>query len=86
MVLHFRSADTALRDLQVWHAESDGYLFAISHENRSGGVGGKPGYFASWRSNHSNKAAIALEGSPFATFEQAEEACQWKLAYLSANN
>ena len=84
MVLHFRSANTALRDLQVWHAESGGYSFAISHESRNRpGLRGEPGFIASWRPKHSD-SPVAVEGSPFATFEEAEKACALMLLHLSA--
>ena len=62
MGLNFTPVDTQLRDLQLWHAESSGYAFAISHESRSRpGLHGEPGFIASWR-----RKAIALDGSPFA--------------------
>jgi hypothetical protein len=79
MALHFRSADTPLRDLQVWHAESSEYSFVISHESRGAELHGKPRFIASWRPMHSNRPAIALEGSPFATLEDALQACELML-------
>ena len=85
MVLYFRSADTPLRDLQVWRAESEDYSFAISHENRNApGSLGEPKFIASWRPKNSNRAAIALESSPFATLEEALQACELMLADLTA--
>jgi hypothetical protein len=86
MPLHFRTIDTPLRDLQVWHAESGGYSFAISHETRNRpGLRGDPGFIASWRATHSNKSAVAIDGSPFPTFEDAETACMFVLADLLAD-
>src|SRR5262245_39663936 len=84
MALYFRSADTPLRDLQVWRAESDDFSFAISHENRSEPeyLGGAR-FIASWRrKDGNNTAAIALESSPFATLEEALQACERMLATL----
>jgi hypothetical protein len=87
MALHFSPVDTPLRDLQVWHAESSDYSFAISHEIRSGpGLRGKPGFIASWRPKHSNRSAVAVEGSPFAASEEAEKACELVLVHLSASS
>lgn len=82
MPLHFRSGDTPLRDLQVWHAESSEYSFMISHESRSAELGGRPRFIASWRPRYTNRPAIALEGSPFATLEEALQGCELMLAFL----
>jgi hypothetical protein len=84
MALKFSPADTPLSDLEVWHAESPDHLFAISHESRNRpGLPGKPGFIASWRPKRSDRV-VAVEGSPFATFEEAEKACALMLLYLSA--
>ena len=80
MALCFSPSDTPLHDLQVWHAESDGYSFVISHERQS-----KQRFIASWRPRHTSRLGVALEGSPFATFEDAEQACELMLVYLSAD-
>jgi hypothetical protein len=85
MALHFSPLDTPLRDLEIWHASTGEYSFAISHESRNGpGLRGKPEFIASWRSRYSNKPAITVQGSPFATFVQAEEACERKLVQLTS--
>ena len=77
MALHFSPLNTPLRDLEIWHASTGEYSFAISHESRNGpGLRGKPGFIASWRSRCNNKPAVTVQGSPFATFVQAEEACE----------
>jgi hypothetical protein len=84
MALHFKPVDTPLRDLKVWHVEDGDYSFAISHEGRSGpGLRGQPGFIASWRRKRSSKSAVAIEGSPFATFEEAEKACELMSEHLS---
>jgi hypothetical protein len=84
MSLHFGPVDTPLRDLQVWHAESSDYSFAISHESRKRpGLHGELGFIASWRPKRSDRV-VAIEGSPFATFEEAEKACALMLLNLSA--
>jgi hypothetical protein len=85
MVLHFSPINTPLRDLEIWHAGTGEYSFAISHESRNGpALRGKPGFIASWRSRYSNKPAITVRGSPFATFIQAEEACERMLVQLTS--
>jgi len=78
MALHFGLASTALRSSQIWHANSGGYAFSISHAS-----GSEPGFVASWRSLHDKKPAITLGGSPFETFVEAEEACEFMLMHLS---
>jgi hypothetical protein len=93
MALHFSPLDTPLRDLEIWHASTGEYSFAISHESRNGPshesrngprLRDKPGFIASWRSRYNNKPAITVQGSPFATFVQAEEACERKLVQLTS--
>jgi hypothetical protein len=84
MTLHFIAVDTPLRGLQVWHAESRDHSFAISHESRNRpGLRGEPGFIASWRPKHSD-SPVAIEGSPFATFEGAEKACALVLLHFPA--
>ena len=84
MALKFSSTDSLLHDLQVWHAESDGYSFAISHESRNRpGLNGESGFIASWRPKNGDRA-MPVEGSPFATFEEAEKACALKHQHLIA--
>ena len=86
MALHFSPLNTPLRDLEIWHADTGEYSFAISHESRDGpGLRGNPGFIASWRSRYSNKPAITVQGSPFATFVQAEEECERKLVQLTSD-
>ena len=84
MDLNFNLVTTPLRDLEMWHANTSEYSFAISHENLSApGLHDKPGFIASWRSLYNNKPAITVDGSPFATFVEAEEACEAMLMHLS---
>lgn len=85
MALHFSRIDTALVELDIWIANSDDYSFAISHESPSGpGLHGQPGFVASWRPLHRNKPAIRLDGSPFKTLCEAEQACESMLGHLTA--
>jgi len=85
MALHFSPIYTPLRDLEIWHASTGEYAFAISHESTNGaGLRGKPGFIASWRSRYSNKPAITVQGSPYATFVEAEEACERMLVQLTS--
>ena len=84
MALHFSPVNTSLLDLEVWHAESSEYSFAISCGSQNGrGLHDRPGFIASWRSRYNNKPANTVGGSPFATFAEAEQACQFMLGYLS---
>jgi hypothetical protein len=80
MVLNFSRASTALRSSQIWHANSDEYAFSISRESRNGS---EPGFVASWRFLHGKEPAVTVGGSPFATFVEAEEACELMLMHLS---
>jgi hypothetical protein len=73
-----------LRELDVWSAHSDGFSFVITSESQSGsGFHGRTGYLASWRPDHLNRLAIKVVGSPFKTFENAEEACNAMLRHLN---
>ena len=84
MALHFSPVNTPLRDLEVWHAEGSEYSFSISHASReSPGPHDKPGFIASWRSRYNNRPAITVVGSPFVTFAEAEQACEFMLVHLS---
>ena len=80
MALNFSRASAALRSSQIWHADSGEYTFSISHESRNGS---EPGFVASWRFLHDETLAITVGGSPFATFAEAEEACELLLMHLS---
>jgi hypothetical protein len=73
-----------LNELDAWSANSDGFSFLITFESQSGpGFHGRTGYLASWRPDHLNRLAIKVVGSPFKTFENAEEACNAMLSYLT---
>ena len=72
------------KELDVWSANSDGFSFVITCESQSGpGFHGHAGYLASWRPDHLNRLAIKVIGSPFKTFENAEQACNAMLSHLS---
>jgi hypothetical protein len=84
MSLLFSPIDTPLRELEVWHANSSEYSFAISRESWSGpGLHGQPEFVASWRPLHHNKPALRVAGSPFQTFVEAEKACEVMLKHLA---
>ena len=85
MTLHFSPVAASQSDLKIWHANNDEYSFAISLESPTGpGFQGRSGYVASWRALQDNKPAIKVGGSPFATFIEAEEACELMLMHLSS--
>jgi hypothetical protein len=74
----------ALQKLDAWSANSDGISFVITFESQSdSGFHGRTGYLASWRPDHLNRLAIKVIGSPFKTFENAEEACNAMLRHLN---
>jgi hypothetical protein len=81
MVLHFHRA---VEEMAIWSASSgDGFSFVISYGSRDGvGFQGRPGYMASWRLLDQNKPAVRITGSPFKTFDEAEEACNDTLELL----
>ena len=85
MDLHFSPVDTPLPELEVWHANSGEYSFAISRESWTGpGLHGKPGFVASWRPLHHNKPATKVGGSPFKSLFEAQAACEVTLEGLTA--
>jgi hypothetical protein len=72
------------KELDAWSANSDGFSFEITFEGQSGpGFHGRTGYLASWRPDHLNRLAIKVVGSPFKTFENAEQACNAMLSHLN---
>ena len=85
MALHFSPVVASQSDLKIWHANSNEYSFAISPESPTGpGLQGRPGYVASWRALENDKPAIKVGGSPFSTFNEAEQACEPMLMALTA--
>jgi hypothetical protein len=71
-------------EMQIWNASGSGFTFVISYESRNGpGLHGVPGFVGSWRPLHGNRGAVKVIGSPFKTFEAAEQACETMLGYLT---
>jgi hypothetical protein len=69
--------------VQIWNASGGGFSFVISYESRRGpGLHGAPGFVGSWRPLYGNRCAVKVIGSPFKTFEAAEQACETMLGYL----
>jgi hypothetical protein len=74
----------AVETMEIWSAASAGYSFVISFESPAGtGFHGKPGYVASWRPEYQGRGAVKITGSPFATLEEAETACNVMLEHLT---
>ena len=70
--------------MEIWHANRNGFSFVISYESRSGpGLQGRTGFVASWRPVDQNRSAIRVGGSPFKTLAEAEEACDAMLGHLT---
>ena len=81
--MQFSRLSNPVGELHIWNATSAGFSFVISHETRGGpGLHGAPGFVGSWRPLHGNRGAVKVTGSPFKTFEAAEEACEKMLGYL----
>ena len=84
MALQFQRA---VDDLEIWSASSDGFSFVITHESRAGpGFHGRPGYVASWRQLYLGSGALKIDGSPFETFAETEEACNVMLKRLTSES
>jgi len=82
--MQFSRVINPIDEMQIWNASDDSFSFVISHESRSGpGLHGAPGFVASWRPLRDNRGAVRVTGSPFKTFEAAEQACETMLGYLN---
>jgi hypothetical protein len=82
--MQFSRVINPVEEMQIWNASDSGFSFVISYESRSGtGLHGAPGFVGSWRSLHGNRGAVKVIGSPFKTFEAAEQACETMLGYLT---
>jgi hypothetical protein len=79
--MQFSRVINPVGDMQIWNASGDGFSFLISYESRGGP--GLHGAVASWRPLHDNRSAVKVIGSPFKTFEAAEEACETILGRCS---
>jgi hypothetical protein len=72
--------------MEIWSADSDGFSFVISYESPSGpGFQGEAGFLASWRPLYQSRRAIRINGSPFETLAEAEDACNAMLQQLTNN-
>lgn len=73
----------AVEDMEIWSATGDGFSFVITYESPAGaGFHGRAGYVASWRQLYRGNGAIKIGGSAFATFAEAEQACNAMLGHL----
>lgn len=69
--------------MEIWSATGDGFSFVITYESPAGsGFHGRAGYVASCRPLYQSNSAIKIGGSAFATFTEAEEACNTMLEHL----
>src|SRR6516165_7031881 len=74
-IVQFSRVTTPVEEIQTWNATSYGFSFVISYQSRSGpGLQGNPGFVASWRPVYPNRPAVKVVGSPFKTFDGAEQA------------
>ncbi len=75
----------AVEDMEIWSATGDGFSFVITYESSAGaGFHGRAGFM--WRRGgrlYQGNGAIKIGGSAFATFAEAEQACNAMLG-LSA--
>ena len=75
--MQFSRVITPVEEIQIWNATSYGFSFVISYQSRGGpGLQGNPGFVASWRPVYQNGPAVKVVGSPFRTFNAAEQACE----------
>ena len=82
--MQFSRVINPVEEMQIWNASDSGFSFVISYESRSGtGLHGSPGFVGSWRPLRGNRGAVKVIGSPFKTFEAAEQACETMLGYLN---
>jgi hypothetical protein len=75
--------------MRAWQARSDGFSFVIGLETLTGKeYEGYTGYTASWKSLKAdmtpfgNQLANRIDGGPWKTFTEAEEACKATLKQL----
>jgi hypothetical protein len=69
--------------MEIWSADGDGFSFVVTYETPAGaGFHGRAGYVASWRRLYQGNGAIKIGGSAFATFADAEKACNTMLQNL----
>ncbi len=81
--MQFSRIVNPVSEIEIWNASGDQFSFVISHESRNGpGLHGAPGFVASWRPLYGNRGAVRVTGSPFKTFEAAEQACETMLGVL----
>ena len=82
--MQFVRVSSRVEDMEIWNTNRNGFSFVISYESRNGpGLHGAPGFVGSWRPLHGNRGAVKVIGSPFKTFEAAEQACETMLGYLT---
>ena len=75
----------AVEKMEIWSATGDEFSFVITYETPAGsGFHGRTGYLASWRPLYRGNGAIKIGGSAFATFAEAEKACNAMLEHLNA--
>lgn len=73
----------AVENMDIWSATGDRFSFVVSYETPAGaGFHGRAGYVASWRRLYGGSGAIKIGGSAFATFAEAEKACNAMLENL----
>ena len=68
MSLKFHSLPSPFLEVVIWGARADPYGFVISK--------GDDGYRASYKPLGSTDRAYHLDGGPFASFEEAQAACE----------
>ena len=75
----------SVEDMEIWSATSeDDFSFVISFESPTGpGFHGRAGFIATWRPLYESRGAIKINGSPFGTYAEAEQACNRMLQHLN---
>jgi hypothetical protein len=73
----------AIESMDVWSASGADISFVITFASPTGsGLRGPHGFLASWRPLYSRTGAVKVIGSPFNSFEEAEQACNAMLGML----
>jgi hypothetical protein len=73
----------AVENMDVWSATSSDVSFVVTFASAGGpGFHGRSGFVASWRPLYSSTGAVEVNGSPFKTFAEAEQACNAMLSEL----
>lgn len=87
--MRFEEISTPVPGMRTWGTYASGYTFLISLDTESTGPEWA-GYNASWKNTKADmtpfgkQPANRIDGGPWPTFKQAEQACQHTLRQLKS--